>query len=211
MNLDGSIAIFQYWNRLRDGRPAPRQVEIKPADIKTVLADTFILERARSGATFRLAGTRVCAIYGREMRGSSFDGLWTDGDQRLISPFVHGVFGAGKVVTLSFEGLTRNGRTEQFEMMMLPLDAGPKSTRCLGLVSAETKPFWLGADPVVAARVESVRAVDPASEPEPRPSKRTEIGAPALAPTMLPADEDIGKPRSRRIRHLVVLEGGRKE
>lgn len=211
MNLDGSIAIFQYWNRLREGRPAPRQVEIKPADIKTVLADTFILERARGGTTFRLAGTRVCAIYGGEMRGSSFDGLWTDGDGQLIAPFVDGVFSVGKVATLSFEGLTRNGRCEQFEMMLLPLDAGLKSARCLGLVSARTKPFWLGADPVIEARVISVRAVDPASEPTPRPVKRTSIGAPALAPTMLPVAEKSGKPRSRRIRHLVVLEGGRKE
>ncbi|TIU05927.1 MAG: PAS domain-containing protein, partial [Mesorhizobium sp.] len=24
MNQNGSIALFQYWNRLRDGRPAPK-------------------------------------------------------------------------------------------------------------------------------------------------------------------------------------------
>ncbi|TIS20870.1 MAG: PAS domain-containing protein, partial [Mesorhizobium sp.] len=25
MNQNGSIALFQYWNRLRDGRPAPKR------------------------------------------------------------------------------------------------------------------------------------------------------------------------------------------
>ena len=68
MRHDSSVALFQYWNRLRDGRPAPRRTEIEPADIKTLLADTFIMEKdVRGEAVFRLAGTRVCAIYGREL------------------------------------------------------------------------------------------------------------------------------------------------
>ena len=49
MKQDGSIALFQYWNRLRDGRPAPKRTEIEPADIKTLLADTFILEKDARG------------------------------------------------------------------------------------------------------------------------------------------------------------------
>ncbi len=46
MKLNGSIALFQYWNRLRDGRPAPKRSEVEPADIKSLLADTFILGAA---------------------------------------------------------------------------------------------------------------------------------------------------------------------
>ena len=45
MKQDGSIALFHYWNRLRDGRSAPKRTEIEPADIKSLLADTFILEK----------------------------------------------------------------------------------------------------------------------------------------------------------------------
>ena len=37
MKQEGTIALFQYWNRLRDGRPAPRRTEIEPADIKSLL------------------------------------------------------------------------------------------------------------------------------------------------------------------------------
>ncbi|WP_292533011.1 PAS domain-containing protein, partial [Mesorhizobium sp.] len=29
MNQNGSIALFQYWNRLRDGRPAPKRSEVE--------------------------------------------------------------------------------------------------------------------------------------------------------------------------------------
>ena len=79
MREAGSIALFQYWNKLRNGRRAPTRNEIAPAEIKAYLADTFILGRERHrGAVFRLAGTRLCATYGRELKGFSFQSLWRD-------------------------------------------------------------------------------------------------------------------------------------
>ena len=93
MKLDGSIALFQYWNRLRAGRAAPKRTEIEPADIKTLLADTFILEKdARGEAVFRLAGTRLCASYGRELKGFAFASLWKEKDQRMIARLAHSAF-----------------------------------------------------------------------------------------------------------------------
>ena len=54
MKQDGSLALFHYWNRLRQDRPAPRRTDIEPADIKSLLGDTFILERDMRGeAIFR--------------------------------------------------------------------------------------------------------------------------------------------------------------
>ena len=76
MKQEGSLALFHYWNRLRGDRPAPKRTDIEPADIKTLLGDTFILERdTRGEAIFRLAGTRLCAIYGRELKGFAFTSL----------------------------------------------------------------------------------------------------------------------------------------
>ncbi|WP_292126910.1 PAS domain-containing protein, partial [Mesorhizobium sp.] len=146
MNQNGSIALFQYWNRLRDGRPAPKRSEVEPADIKTLLADTFILERdTRAEAVFRLAGTRLCAYYGRELKGFSFPSLWREKDQRLMSRLIHGVFDQKSVLLLTYEGFSRNGRSSKFELLALPLDGGVESPRCLGIVSAADRPFWLGA------------------------------------------------------------------
>ena len=112
MKLEGSIALFQYWNRLRAGRTAPMRTEIEPADIKTQLADTFILEKdARGEAVFRLAGTRLCAIYGRELKGFAFVSLWKEKDQRMIARLAHSAFNAKSVVVVDFRGHSRNGRT----------------------------------------------------------------------------------------------------
>ena len=210
MKQDGSIALFHYWNRLRKGRPAPKRTEIEPADIKTLLTDTFILERdTRGEAVFRLAGTRLCAIYGRELKGFSFPSLWREKDQRLVARLASGVFESNSVVVIAFDGISRNKRSNPFEMVILPLDGGVDSPRSLGAMSAAQKPFWLGADPIVEAQVESVRVVDPDREPM-FLKNRPAIDVPALSPSELPSPQgDRRKAGSRRIRHLLVFDGGR--
>ena len=212
MNQNGSITLFQYWNRLRDGRPAPKRSEVEPADIKALLADTFILERdTRGEAVFRLAGTRLCAGYGRELKGFSFPSLWRDKDQRLVSRLIHGVFEQKSVVLITYEGFSRNGRSNRFELLALPLDGGVENPRCLGVVSAVEKPFWLGADPITDALIDAIHVIDPDKEPM-FLKNRPEISVPSLAPAELEAPETISAlGRSRRIRHLVVFEGGRGE
>lgn len=208
MQEDGSIALFQYWNRLRNGRSAPKRTEVEPADIKTLLADTFILEKdTRGEAVFRLAGTRLCAIYGRELKGFAFASLWRQKEQRLATRLINSVFEAQSVAILTFEAISRNRRTNPFEMLVLPLDGGVENPRCLGILSAVQKPYWLGADPVAEGRIESVRVVDPDRDPlflKNRPA----IEVPALSPDDLYTHR-TGMPR--RIRHLVVLDGGREE
>ena len=210
MKQSGSIQLFQYWNRLRNGRPAPKRTEIEPSDIKTLLADTFILEKdARGEAVFRLAGTRLCAIYGRELKGFSFTSLWKEKDQRLMARLGWSAFESKSVVVANFEGLTRTRRSTTFELLILPLDFGADQARSLGILTAAERPFWLGVDPIVEARIESVRVVDADREPvflKNRPS----IPVPNLVPgDGNLTDSAIAAGSGRRIRHLVVLDGGR--
>ena len=210
MKQDGSIALFRYWNRLRGERGAPTRTEIEPSDIKTLLADTFILERdTRGEAVFRLAGTRLCATYGRELKGFSFPSMWLEKDQPLMARLACGVFESKTIVVVTFEGASRSGRSAAFEMLILPLDGGVSNPRCLGVMSASQKPFWLGADPLVRATIDSVRVIDPDREAA-LLSSRQAIDVPALSPDDLPhAEEGCGTGGSRRIRHLVVVDGGR--
>lgn len=207
MKLDGSMALFQYWNRLRGDRPAPKRTEIEPADIKSLLADTFILEKdVRGEAVFRLAGTRLCATYGRELKGFAFASLWKEKDQRLIHRLSFTAFSAKSVVVVAYRGISRNGRATDFELVMLPLDGGLENPRCLGSVAAAERPFWLGADPIIESAIDTVRVVDPDREPlflKNRPA----IPVPPLAPGDATLTRGAGS--GRRIRHLVVLEGGR--
>lgn len=212
MKQQGSIELFQYWDRLRDGRPAPKRTEIEPADIKTLLADTFILEKdSRGTGVFRLAGTRLCATFGRELKGFAFSSLWMPKDERVVARLSEGAFLAKSVVVISFDGVSKGGRVNSFELLLLPLDGGIDHPRSLGAVTPLERPFWLGADPIAECHITSLRVVDPDREPlflKNRPA----VPVPPLAPSLDGADERIriGE-QGRRIRHLLVFDGGREE
>jgi hypothetical protein len=210
MRQQGSIDLFQYWNRLRAGRAAPGRTEIEPIDIKTLLADTFILEKdLRGDAVFRLAGTRVCATYGRELKGFVFPSLWHEKDRKLVARLTESVFEEKAVVVIAYNARSQAGRTVPLELVLLPLDGGLESPRLLGIVSACEKPYWLGADPIVETMVESVRVIDPDREPL---TNRPAVTVPPLVPGEDAfVKETRTKPSARRVRHLLVLDGGRRE
>lgn len=208
MMHEGSVSLFQYWNRLRGSRSAPRRTDIEPADIRSLLADTFILERdVRGEPVFRLAGTRLCAVFGRELKGVPFAALWEEKDRRLASRLVQGSFQQNSVVVISLSGESRTGRSNGFELLVLPLDGGVNNPRALGSLSAMKKPFWLGADPLVRCRIDTLRVVDPDREP------LFLANRPAVpAPSLMPGAASLSMQRTgRRFRHLVVFDGGRDE
>ena len=200
--------LFQYWNRLRAGRPAPLRTEIAPGEIKALLPDTFILERnARGTVLFRLAGTRMCATYGRELKGSSFTSLWADDDQQAIARIMRRFIADKSVLYITFEGVADEGRRNGFELLILPID-GDSHPRALGTLQPIHKPFWLGADPILENRLESFRLINPDREPLLLTSRR-----PVTVPSLLPDSESLADAfggNARRIRHLLVFDGGRR-
>ena len=73
MKHAASRELYAYWEEKRGTRPAPERAEIEPGAIRGVLSDAFILAIDRSaGHPIRLAGTRVCALFDREIKGRSF-------------------------------------------------------------------------------------------------------------------------------------------
>jgi hypothetical protein len=85
MKHAASRELYAYWQEKRGTRPAPERTEIEPGAIRGVLADAFILALDRgSGHPIRLAGTRLCALFGREIKGESFLDLWTSTSRPTI-------------------------------------------------------------------------------------------------------------------------------
>ena len=155
--------IFSYWDSLRGERSAPERGEIEPGAIRHVLADTFILEVApERTAAIRLAGTRICAFFGRELRGEPFAGLWhadsgTD-VRRLIDIVVEEA--AGCVAGLA--AVTEEGAALDLEMILLPLrHRGKPHARVLGALSPSVIPPWIGLYPVRHLTTSSLRVLWP--------------------------------------------------
>src|ERR1700693_1227371 len=87
-----SRELYDYWDRLRRGQPAPHRGDIEPSDIRRILADTFILEVGdRETYMIRLAGTRICALYGREIKATNFLDLWGAADRQARATPAGGV------------------------------------------------------------------------------------------------------------------------
>lgn len=163
--------VFEYWDALRGERAAPERGEIEPGALRHALADTFVLENEPIGPVFRLAGTRLCALFGSELRGRSFTALWPDvesqGDMRRLVQTVMDET-AGAVAGLSAE--TATGAPIYLELLLLPLRyRGRTHARVLGALSPATAPEWLGLDTLDSMRMISLRMLWPAPQSERAP------------------------------------------
>lgn len=198
-----SRMLHAYWDRLRGERAAPERGEIEPGEIRNLLADSLILEIevGRRAASLRLAGTRVCALFGRELRGAAFADLWgapAADPWRLVE--IVAVDTAGVVAGL--QGTTVQGETLDLELLLLPLrHRGRTQARILGSLSPVLVPHWLGLRPLASLATTSLRVLgqaDPFREEAPD-------AAALLANLPRPANDALPLRRG----HLLVHPGGR--
>jgi hypothetical protein len=193
-----SRMLHAYWERLRGERAAPERGEIEPGEIRHLLADSLILEldMATCAATIRLAGTRVCALYGRELKGQSFAALWGNHDTdpwRIVEIVASDTLG----VVAGLRGTNAAGETADLELLLLPLrHRGRTQVRALGALSLDGTPPWIGLRPIVAAETTSLRIL---------PSRRAE----AMPPPRTAVRAGTGYPVPVRRGHLLVHAGGR--
>lgn len=197
-----SRALHTYWNRLRGERAAPERSEIEPGEIRHLLADSLILEidLPMREAHLRLAGTRVCALFGRELRGLPFGGLWEPDPERAGPAHAESwrileiVAGDGVGAVMGLRGHTGAGEGLDLELLLLPLrHRGRTHARMLGTLSPLTVPHWIGLRPLTRLETVSLRILG--SDARPLPG--------AEPPT--PANDAAPMRRG----HLLVHRGGR--
>ena len=115
-------ALFNYWTRKRGRRRAPVRSDIDPADIRRILADTFILTADFvNEIRVRLAGTRVCALFAREIKGETFDDLWSEASREQVHDLVTAVVDENAGVVAGVLGRTEQGAEIELELLLLPL------------------------------------------------------------------------------------------
>lgn len=155
MQQPTSRQLYAYWDRVRNGRVAPRRFEIEPAQIANILPETFIAEGAGLlGYRFRLAGTKICEQFGRELRGADLLGLWEEPDRIAIASLLRNVFTDAAVGYGRFRAYASNNRQASFEFIILPLiHTGETINRTLGAITAIEPPFWLGAEPLLRQKI----------------------------------------------------------
>lgn len=188
MKHAASRELYAYWQERRGKHAAPERADIEPGAIRKVLSDAFILALdGGAGHPFRLAGTRVCALFGRELKSESFIGLWAAASQPIVSDLL-AILNDERVGTVA--GVTAqnaDGYPIDLELLLLPLGASrPSLARTIGVLVPIKAPQWLGSSPIGALTLGS----------------RRHIGA-SVETRLLP------RFMAPRRRHLTVYEGGR--
>jgi hypothetical protein len=164
--------LFDYWDTRRGRRPAPERGDIEPGAIRRVLADTFILAyEPRSGHPFRLAGTRVCALFGRELKGEPFLDLWPAESRKEMRDLLAIVAHESVGVVASVSGASTGGAALGLEFLALPLNHhGRSDARLLGALAPSVPPgmalgmapIWLGTSAIEHLQLGTHRYVGPA-------------------------------------------------
>ena len=152
-------ALYAYWDRLRAGRAAPERSDLDPGSIRTLLGDVFLLEfGGKDRHLVRLAGTRICALLGREWRSLSFSEPFAAEDLPELHALLDGVTEAAVPAVAGVTGETHDGRRIDLEMLVLPLrHRGRTNTRILGSLAAGEWPYWAGQVRIARFRLNSVR------------------------------------------------------
>nr|WP_321525197.1 PAS domain-containing protein [uncultured Cohaesibacter sp.] len=211
--------LFSYWDGLRGGRTAPERSDIDPAEIHQILGDTFILEYDNENSlTFRLAGTRLCGSFCRELKGRNFYDLWSTEDLSSMKLLLTAVVEDEAAAVIGFKGKTERNQELEFEAILLPLrHYGQPKSRLLGAASPVDMPYWIGIWPVRELSISSMRLIWPDERPafmrslEQPPKAQHNFGLTPTTSMLSPAVGHAPIRPERRIGHLTVIEGGRSD
>src|SRR5437762_3166467 len=122
MKHASSRELFAHWRDRRGARLAPERADIDPGAIRKALGDAFLLGLdAGPAPAFRLAGTRVCALFGRELKGENFIELWEEEERTAIRDLVANVAQEMVGIVAGASGRTREGLRADLELLLLPL------------------------------------------------------------------------------------------
>jgi hypothetical protein len=202
MKHPSSRQLFAYWTKQRGERPAPERGDIDPAAIRHALADIFILAADFvEDQRFRLAGTRVCALFGRELKGESFGSTWTLSSRQQLRGVLAEVTSENAGLVAGVAGRNAQGDAIDLELLLLPLaHRGHGRVRAIGVLASNELPYWVGEKPVKELTLGTVRHIG---------GELDAPIAPAAHMTALIAGDTAGQAEGRMKRGFMVYQGGR--
>jgi hypothetical protein len=123
MKHPSSREFFAYWDAKRGDARAPDRSEIEPGAVRELLGDIFVLSYDNdAGYPFRVAGTRVCALLGRDLKDQSFSGLFAEDGRREIEDIITCVAEETLAAIAGITATSEDGRPAHLELLLLPFN-----------------------------------------------------------------------------------------
>jgi hypothetical protein len=124
MKHPSSRAFFAYWDTQRGDARAPDRCDVEPAAVRELLGDIFVLSaHEASGYPFRVAGTRLCALFGRDLKQASFSALFSAEARPEIEEIVANVATDMLPAIAGVTATSERGATTHLELLLLPFNA----------------------------------------------------------------------------------------
>ncbi len=141
-----SNELYRYWRALGTSRCPPERNEVDPGAIRSVLADTYVLDfDAGAGFPFRISGSNVNALFLKELRGASFLKIWRDGDRERVRSILEAAADEEAPFLLVGEAGPPGLAPIEAEVILLPLrHQGATHARMLGSLALGAGAEWLG-------------------------------------------------------------------
>ena len=112
---------FAYWNGKRGEARAPDRSDIDPNAVRELLGDIFVLScDHEAGFPFRVAGTRVCALAGRDVKDKSFSALFAPGSRDEIEDIITYVCEEMLPAIAGITATSEGGAKAHLELLLLP-------------------------------------------------------------------------------------------
>jgi hypothetical protein len=168
LRLATTKGLFAHWDRLRGERAAPTRGDIDPAHLRNFLSDVFMLDaQPWQEGRIRLAGTRICELFGRELKGQRLPELWFESERAEITRLIGAVTGGMHGLVASLTGETSQGRELDLEMLLLPVRPNA-SSQCgaIGSFAASALPSWFGQDAITALSTRTIRMIEHGARPQ---------------------------------------------
>lgn len=113
--------VYEYWNRQRAGAAAPERSAFDPAAIRHLIGDMFVIGCDEpSRLALRVAGTRICAMLGRDVKGEDFCGLFARASRRKVEDFVAIATEESLATLAGVTASTGSGVAVHLELLLLP-------------------------------------------------------------------------------------------
>ncbi len=187
----GSRQLFCYWERIRGEASAAPRSAIDLKDITRIVPWLALLEPAPGNHSFlwRLAGTGICRLWGRELTGREVTENWRSNNRDCLMKALTGVVTAHQPFVARFVARSLDGDEVGIEVLALPVAKdGRREPQVLACLMPFREPAWSGESPLMSFALSSLRVI----WTEPLPDAETR--------TLLPQ----GRPRG----FLRVINGG---
>ncbi|WP_164901807.1 PAS domain-containing protein [Neorhizobium lilium] len=149
MRTQATREIFDHWVQLCGDQAAPLRTQIDPMLLRRVLPHLFIvITEGSDDPTFRLAGTRICDLFGTELKGLAFKAIWSDSRNAQPLEICRSAIQYERPALLDVLAEGMNG-SRPYEMLLLPLRPGPEaSDRVLGALVPQAQALSVASPPI---------------------------------------------------------------